>query len=228
MSNSPPHAEIWAVIPVKNFAQAKMRLSGVLTPDQRHDLCQAMLSDVLVAACRATTLAGVLVVSCDPIALDLAKQKGADVLQEASSHGINQALTSAGQYLQAKNCSGMMIIPSDVPLVSADEIDEIISIHGTRSAITLIPAWDDGGTNAMVVTPCDVSSFHFGEDSFAAHKAAALNIDLKPTIINAAGLELDLDTPDDLSEFLNMGYDNSTSAFLENVMTPPVLKRGLG
>ena len=44
---------IWAVVPVKEFANAKQRLAGALTPDQRRGLCAAMLEDVLNRIARA-------------------------------------------------------------------------------------------------------------------------------------------------------------------------------
>ena len=40
---------IWAVVPVKNFNLAKTRLGGVLQAEERNQLSQAMLQDVLSA-----------------------------------------------------------------------------------------------------------------------------------------------------------------------------------
>ena len=39
--------DIWAVVPVKEFADAKRRLSPLLTPEQCRALTAAMVEDVL-------------------------------------------------------------------------------------------------------------------------------------------------------------------------------------
>ena len=43
------HADIWAVVPVKDLDGAKQRLAGLLPPTQRRALAAAMLEDVLAA-----------------------------------------------------------------------------------------------------------------------------------------------------------------------------------
>src|SRR6266700_3813388 len=54
---------IWAVVPAKDLAQAKQRLAGVLTPEERQGLAQAMLEDVLSALSGVPALAGLIVVT---------------------------------------------------------------------------------------------------------------------------------------------------------------------
>src|SRR5690606_41267907 len=62
----------WAVLPVKDLAGAQQRLAGVLGAAERRDLFAAMLEDVLGALAASGGLAGVLVVTRDPLAQDLA------------------------------------------------------------------------------------------------------------------------------------------------------------
>mgnify|MGYP001183629231 FL=1 len=68
--------EIWAVVPVKAFASAKQRLSGVLTGSQRAELARAMLQDV-IATLRATTrISRILVVTNDIEVFECADEAG--------------------------------------------------------------------------------------------------------------------------------------------------------
>ena len=73
---------IWAVVPVKEFEGAKQRLSSSLEPDERRLLARTMLEDVLDAVSAVQQLAGLLVVTVDPLAASLA-----DALWRAHRHG---------------------------------------------------------------------------------------------------------------------------------------------
>ena len=60
---------IWAVLPVKDLAGAKQRLAGVLSATERRELFAAMLEDVLSALAASAGLAGILMVTRDPLAV---------------------------------------------------------------------------------------------------------------------------------------------------------------
>ena len=63
---------ILAVVPVKEFEGAKQRLSSCLSPEERRALATTMLEDVLDARERGRDLAGLIVVTVDPVATSLA------------------------------------------------------------------------------------------------------------------------------------------------------------
>ena len=64
---------VWAVVPVKELAGAKQRLSSCLSAEERRTLATTMLEDVLEAVSAVRELAGVLVVTVDPAATSLAQ-----------------------------------------------------------------------------------------------------------------------------------------------------------
>ncbi len=189
----------------------------MLDADERRQLSHAMLEDVVDAVSKASLLGGVLVVTCERDAMDLAETFGASVLIETTSCGLCEAVKTAGCYLDAEGHSGMMVIPGDVPLISAEEIDRVVSNHGKAPAVTLVPAWDGRGTNALLSTPADVISLHFGENSFFAHKNAALEAGLEPNVITSLGLALDLDVPGDLAALLERHSATRTAKYLEEI-----------
>jgi 2-phospho-L-lactate guanylyltransferase (CobY/MobA/RfbA family) len=50
-----------------------------------------------------------------------------------------------------------------------------------------------------------VIGFHFGLGSFAAHRAKATDAGLAPIVVQRPGLAFDLDTPEDLVRWLELG-----------------------
>src|SRR4029077_18039997 len=84
-------ADIWAAVPVKEFAGAKQRLASLLTPQQRRALAAAMLEDVL-ATLVDSPLAGIMVNTVDPIAGELARRYGARVVTEGARDGHTGAV----------------------------------------------------------------------------------------------------------------------------------------
>ena len=73
---------VWAVVPVKEIEGAKQRLSSCLSPEERRALASVMLEDVLDAVSAVRELAGLLVVTVDPVAA-IARQP----LRRAHRHG---------------------------------------------------------------------------------------------------------------------------------------------
>ncbi len=176
-----------------------------------------MLGDVLGAVSRASLIGGVLVVTCERDAMDLAETFGAEVLDEKTSTGLCKTVQAAGRYLDARGCAGMIVVPGDVPLLVTEEIDRVVSNHGAAPALTLVPSRDGRGTNALLSTPTDVISLHFGENSFSAHLDAALKAGLRPQVVPSLGLSLDLDAPHDLLAFLARHSATRTAKYLAEI-----------
>lgn len=192
---------IWAVVPVKDLARAKQRLAGRLAEGLRRELALAMLEDVLEALAAAAALEGVLIVTREPRALDLARRRGLEVLRERRNRGHSAAVAAAARRLAARGCAGMLALPGDVPLASAAEIRRLLAAHGPAPAVTLVPARDGRGSNAVACSPPDVMALRFGEDSFGPHRERARRAGLGPRVLQLAGIGLDIDRPGDLDAF---------------------------
>jgi 2-phospho-L-lactate/phosphoenolpyruvate guanylyltransferase len=196
---------IWGVLPVKDFRDAKTRLAPVLSPDERRALFPLMVEDVLVALTAAHGLAGVLVLTRDPEAAALARRRGARVLAEPKNRGQTAAVTRACATLEAEGAAGILALPGDIPLATTAEIEAALAAHRPAPAVTIVPAWDERGSNCMVCSPPTVIPFAFGNDSFAPHKAAARARGIEPTIVALPGIGLDVDNPRDLRMALARG-----------------------
>jgi 2-phospho-L-lactate guanylyltransferase len=89
-----------------------------------------------------------------------------------------------------------MVLSSDLPLVTADDIAAMTSALGETPSCVIAPDDQEEGTNALALSPPDADFFRFGADSFQAHLAAARACKRKVRILRRPGLAHDLDTPD--------------------------------
>ena len=197
--------DIWAVVPVKDTAAAKTRLAPALPAGLRQALALAMLEDVLVALAGARGLAGVVLVTIDPGARDLASRYGAQCIADGARDGHTGAVTAAARHLAAAARSTMLTLPGDVPLVKSAEIERLIAAHCPAPSFTIAPSHDEMGSNAIVVSPPEAVTLRFGNDSFRPHLAASRAAGIEPTIVRLPGIALDIDNPIDLAHFSQIG-----------------------
>jgi 2-phospho-L-lactate guanylyltransferase len=213
---------LWAVVPVKERDRAKERLSALLSPAARQDLALAMLEDVLAAIAVTAGLAGLLVVTVDPAARRLAQQYGAHILEKGARDGHTGAVAAAAQLLTAEARDGMLTVPGDIPLVTADEISEVLKAHRAAPSFTIVPSHDERGSNAVALSPPDAVPLRFGPDSFYPHLRAAEACGIRPTVLRLPGIALDIDNPEDLVAFMRRSSLTRTRAFVaENAMLAP-------
>ena len=204
---------MWVVVPVKRFSNAKTRLAPLLSAAERESLAQAMLNDVLSALGQSRLVAGVLVVSREVRARYMAERAGGLFLEETGS-GLSAAVTQASRWLATHGQRDMLMLPGDVPLVSASEIDRVMSTHRGAPAVTMVPDREHDGTNALAVSPADVLPFAFGGGSFTQHRHAAEALGITPTILRLPGLALDIDNPIDLQTLLTYDSETESLAYL--------------
>lgn len=194
--------DIWAVIPVKDASLAKQRLADALSAPLRKDLALAMFQDVLDAVTAAPDLHGIAVVTADPTVAAIARRAGAETWPEGAHDGHTGAVTAAARRLAANTCA-LLTIPGDVPLVSGLDISRVLAAHPEGRAFTIVPAWDELGSNTIVCSPADAVALRFGPDSYFPHLAAAGAVGLTPTIVRNEAIALDIDEPSDLIKFMN-------------------------
>ena len=133
---------------------------------------------------------------------------------DGAREGHTGAITAAARRLAATG-STMLTIPSDVPGVSPGDIAAILAGHPHQPAFTIVPAWDDLGSNAIMCSPPDLVPLRFGPDSFFPHLAAARRQGLKPTIVRRPGIAVDIDELADLARFMSDHSGTRTWAFLD-------------
>ncbi len=187
--------EICAVVPVKETAIAKQRLASALPPDE----------DVLAALAEASGLARRVLVTSDPAATRLAARYGCECMTDGAEDGHTGAVAAAARRLAADAVGAMLTLPGDIPLVTSDEIGQLIAAHRSGPSFTIAPSHDEKGSNAILVSPPDAVPLRFGDDSFFPHLAASEACGIAPTIVHLPGIALDIDNPADLAHFARLG-----------------------
>lgn len=202
----------YAVIPVKPFASAKQRLAPILNSTERSRLARVMLGDVLDSVSGARSLAGFCVVTCDAGAASMAEARGGQAVREAGAFGLDAAIGTALNAL-AGIASGIMVIPADIPHVTAEVIDTVARNTAERG-VTLVPALHDGGTNVLSLRPSGVIPPRYGPGSFERHCHAAQQAGAATHIHICDVTGYDLDRPEDLETFLAFGSPTRTHDYL--------------
>lgn len=118
---------LWAIIPVKPLRESKSRLSGVLSPDERAELTRFVLQRTLRILRQVEAVDQIMVVSRDPGLLKMARQTGAMTLVEGSRPGLNVALTRAAYVAAAQRATSLLILPSDLPLLTVADVQMMLT-----------------------------------------------------------------------------------------------------
>ena len=178
------------LIPVKNLSTAKQRLAAVLDQPSRTELAQTMLHDVVAAIAEWPRRPSCALVTGDPFALEMAT----NVCVE---RGIDYTL----------------VIPADIPLIHASELDQIFA-HAPEQGSVLAPAADGRGTNAAFRRPVNLFPLRFGNDSFKPHLAAAQSTGKPCIVLQLPGIALDVDNPENLHQLLSHPGETRTQSLL--------------
>ncbi len=189
---------LWAIIPVKPLRRGKSRLSGVLSLEARTALNHYLLSNTLETLASVPEIEHSLVVSRDPEALTIAREYGARTVQEQGSPQLNIALTRATMVALSHSVQGVLIVPADLPLLSVDDIREVVRRAEGAPVVVITPDRHHQGTNALLISPPGLIKYEFGPDSFHRHCAQAKKVGARLEICERVSVALDIDFPEDL------------------------------
>lgn len=189
---------LWAIVPVKPLQAGKSRLAGTLNDDQRLALNRRMLVHTLDILKVVEEIEHVLVVSRDPAALALAREHGAHTVKEDGSPQLNLALARATAVASNSLASGVLILPADLPLMTAHDVRVILDRVNEPPVVVIAPDRHHRGTNALLVSPPGIIEYDFGPGSFVRHCNQALRAGADLEICSLPSLALDVDMPEDL------------------------------
>ncbi|HVO59810.1 MAG TPA: 2-phospho-L-lactate guanylyltransferase [Terriglobales bacterium] len=190
------------LIPVKNLQNAKQRLAAVLDQPSRTALAEAMIHDVLEAVAGCSGNREVAVVTNDPFACDLAQYFGFQIIRDDANASETAAIEMATAICASQGAESTLVIPGDMPLITAQELEQIFSAAPENGSL-LVPAADGRGTNAAFRKPANLFPLRFGNDSFKPHLNAARQMGLPCVVLSLPGIGLDVDNPSDLQQLID-------------------------
>lgn len=187
----------WVVVLIKDFDSAKQRLRPALGTKSRRALARR---NALLAVRAATAGDHVLVVAGGEEVSEVAASWGADVLLEPREDGQNVAAERGLMRAAALGADAVLLLSSDLPLVTHDAVRELLRIAERHKApvAVAVPAIGRGGTNALYLRPPDAIGMHFGDDSLAKFSEEAGAKGIEFVIHHSDAIALDLDEPSDL------------------------------
>lgn len=175
------------LIPVKDFRQAKARLAGVVSADDRIRLAR-WTAELVVAAAAPLP---VFVACDDPDVAAWAESVGATVLWRPSV-GLNAAVLGGIDALADSGIENAIIAHSDLPLPAP--LGSVVMTGG----VVLVPDSRSDGTNVLAVPTRSGFQPAYGSQSFRRHLAHAMSLGLPVRVQRDTRLALDIDNPSDL------------------------------
>jgi 2-phospho-L-lactate guanylyltransferase len=201
------------LIPVKNLSGAKQRLASILDQASRTELAQAMLHDVVSAVAGWSAHPACALVTGDPFAIGLAAKYNFEIISDPANPGETGAIEMATEVCLARGENNTLVIPADIPLIQAGELEEIFK-HAPAEGSVLAPAADGRGTNAVFRSPANLFPLRFGNDSFKPHLAAAQATGKPCIVLQLPTIAVDVDNPEDLQAILSHPGETRTQRLI--------------
>jgi 2-phospho-L-lactate guanylyltransferase len=189
---------IWAIVPVKPLRRGKSRLAGMLTEDQRTRLNRFLLEHVLTVLNEVPEIEHSLVVSRDPAALALTREVGGRTVLENGAPQFNTALKRATAVARAHGAHAVLILPADLPLITAADVKKLLARGKTPPVVVIAPDRRKDGTNGLLVNPAGLIDYEYGPESSLRHAERGAQAGARVEIVPSKNIGLDLDLPEDL------------------------------
>jgi len=191
--------KIAAIVPVKTFSKAKTRLN--LSLDQKLELCEIMLEEVVGTIFNSKKIDKIIVVSKDEDALKLTKKFGVIDIIDNEESGVNHAVSLADDYLEQNDYEASIVFPQDIPFLQEEDIDNLLRFQKFPKSVLIVPSRRFDGTNALLRTPVNLMETHYDEDSYKIHLEVGKSLTSNTSLLLLRRIMMDVDNHEDL-EFL--------------------------
>lgn len=203
------HEALWIIVPIRGIARGKTRLAPKLDEVARERLNRWLIErtlDVLLEW--RGHLSTCVIVSRCPEVYAMAKARGAVLVCEIDAHSDQNRSASIGmEYALQYGAKSAVLLPSDLPDMTPDALNELISGAHRGRHMTLSPDNAGTGTNAVVLDANAHRALCFGANSFPRYLAWAAREGWSVTVCNRPELTFDLDTPADWDEWVQRTPD---------------------
>lgn len=197
---------------MKNLEFSKQRMFPFLTGAKKEQFVTLMFQDVLNEVKKAQNVNDIFIVTSDQTILSISQKYGVNVIDDNKVIGLNNVIQLGYNHLISNGYSNIAIIPGDIPLISYREIELIFS---DKTDVTIVPAHDQNGTNALRIKSITQFTFQYGENSFEKHLKETISLRLSYKKRKCDGISFDIDFPHQLHHLKN--FQKQSSIFLQNI-----------
>jgi 2-phospho-L-lactate guanylyltransferase len=210
---------VFALVPVKNLLVGKSRLSNVLSFYQRERLSVLMLQEVLRVLHSSKRFNMICVITSDLKIAGIAENLETKVILENQQTSENHSIEYATEVCCSLGAESLLILPSDIPLITIKDIDSILAGRQKTQEITICPSKEGTGTNALYKIPPDVIPPRFGPNSFRCHLEEAKAKKINYEIRRLNRVAFDIDTPEDLLKLMMWRGNSTIHSELQEIIT---------
>jgi 2-phospho-L-lactate guanylyltransferase len=192
------------IVPHRGLEAAKTRLATSLAPEERMLLASQLLQRVLGVVRRVCD--EVVVITPSRALAEIVEPTGARLVVQRGM-GLNEGLEQARFDALVDDIDTLVVLHGDLPNLRPSDVETLIGALGAGDgpAVAIAPDRAGTGTNGLALRPPGVIRFRFGQGSFAAHLEEVEHAGVPLVAVNKAGLAFDLDTPEDLARWLELG-----------------------
>lgn len=191
-----PVSPLRVIVPMKPLDQAKSRLWTNVPTLERESVTLLMLDIVVRAAVAALGPTAVRVVGGDKLVQRVVAEAGATWSEDAGG-GLNPSVLAAMRSAYLDGCAAALFLPGDLPMLEPSDIAAIATESKGNTQPVGVRAEPDGGTNALLVPATCAFGPRLGEDSFAKHTTAALEVGATLVALDLPHVAFDMDSFDD-------------------------------
>jgi len=207
----------YVLIPIKESSNAKQRLAGLMSPEERSALAGQMLEHVLTQVSRAGGYDRAAVVTLSPSGIELAQRLGFEIIREAEQVSESVSVDYGSGIVRGKGARSVLRLPIDLPLLLAEDVETVLARLDHRSGVpvaVIVPSRDGTGTNALGRTPPELFQSRFGPGSYRLHRAEARRCGAVWLELNLPRIACDIDDPGDIAYLLEHGRGTRIHEFL--------------
>jgi 2-phospho-L-lactate guanylyltransferase len=192
------------IVPHRGLEAAKTRLATSLAPEERMLLASQLLQRVLGVVRQVCP--DVVVITPSRALAEIVEPTGARLVVQRGM-GLNEGLEQVRFDALVDDVDTLVVLHGDLPNLRPSDVETLLGAlpEGDDPAVAIAPDRAGTGTNGLVLRPPGVIRFRFGPGSFAAHLEEVEHAGVPLVAVNKAGLAFDLDTPEDLARWLELG-----------------------
>ena len=152
--------------------------------------------------------------ACDDVVVISPSRELAEIVEPSGARlvvqrgmGLNEGLEQARFEALIDDIGTLIVLHGDLPNLRATDVTVLCDAlpAGDEPAVAIAPDRAGTGTNGLVLRPPGVIRFRFGAGSFAKHLVEIERAGVPLVAVNRSGLSFDLDTPADLTRWLELG-----------------------
>lgn len=210
----------WAVLPVKRYSIGKSRLRELYTETELAELNQQLFECTFTKIKQSSRIERILVVSKEERALMWCEANGGVPLLEDDPSTLNSAIIQAQNYICRHGGGRIMILPSDLPLMTSKDIESLLSLANGKRKLVIVPDHYQSGTNALVMSEPHLIDPKFGKGSFRKHTRQAMGKQAELVVYLNENIQWDLDTSLELYRIINTQPELSILSQLRKEISP--------